>query len=396
MNSIKHYSQKGAVARPFIIVAIIAAITIAIIWLLHLTKPQPQVNLQTPIPVNVQLIDVQQRSVQPFEEVTGRLQPFRSAQIRFEVAGQVKNKLVQAGTLVNEGAILLKLGVADYRDQLRQSESELVIEKETVIRDKQLLAYAQENLALQKEELQRLEKLVGRKLIAQSQVDSTRQLVFDLQAEVSRLEFSVATANARVSMQTSQRDMAQRNFDRTSLRAPFAGVVNDIFVEEGDYVDVNQTALSLVDVSAYELRLDIRGELAANLALQQNIQVQFDERTFDGEIISLQTDPDPNTNTHEIKIKIQGDSLQAGRLAVAVIPLSLQQNALVIPVSSVASLQGRYFVYVYDEGKIHKTIVKLSRRVDDNYMVLSGLNVGDRIVARDVVSLVDEQLVLTE
>ena len=396
MNSIKHYSQKGAVARPFIIVVIIAAITIAIIWLLHLTKPQPQANLQTPIPVNVQLIDVQQRNVQPFEEVTGRLQPFRSAQIRFEVAGQVNNKLVQAGTLVNEGAILLQLGVADYRDQLRQSESELVIEKETVVRDKQLLAYAQENLALQKEELQRLEKLVGRKLIAQSQVDSTRQLVFDLQAEVSRLEFSVATANARVSMQASQRDMAQRNFDRTSLRAPFTGVVNDIFVEEGDYVDVNQTALSLVDVSAYELRLDIRGELAANLALQQSIQVQFDERTLDGEIISLQTDPDPNTNTHEIKIKIQGDSLQAGRLAVAVIPLSLQQDALVIPVSSVASLQGRYFVYVYDEGKIHKTIVKLSRRVDDNYMVLSGLNVGDKIVARDVLSLADEQLVVTE
>ena len=376
--------------------AAIAAITLLIIWLLLWTKPQPAAKLAAPVPAKVVTIDVESRDIQAYEEVTGRLQPSKTAQIRFEVTGQVREKLVEPGTKVDVGAVLLQLHDEDYRDQLIQAESELLIEQKGVTRDKDLLHFARTNLELQQKEEVRLQKLVKRNLIAQSNLDSTSQRVFDLQAEVARLEFSVSTANARIGTKKSRRDIAKRNLSRTTLRAPFAGWVNEVMVETGDYVNVNQTAVSVVDTSRYDLQLDVRGELLAGLSLDQSIRVEVDQRNFSGSIVALQPDPNVNTNTHRIRIRIRGEKLQAGILAVAIIPISSQSEVMVIPASAVMSLRGKAYVFVAENNQLKKTAVQLGRRVKGDYVVLTGLTLGQEIIARDVTSLSDGQTVVTE
>ncbi len=251
--------------------AAIVAITVVIVWLLWTTKPQPQANLVAPVPVTVVTAEVEARAIHPFEKVTGRLQPVKTAQIRFEVAGQVEARLVEPGAKVAADTVLLKLQEEDYRDQLLQADADLLIEQKGATRDKDLLAYARTNLELQQQEEARLESLVARNLIAQSQLDTTRQRVFDLQAEVARLKFSVNTADARIRTKKSRRDIAKRNLDRTILRAPFDGLVNEVMVNKGDYVNVNQAAITIVDTREYDLQLDVRGELITGLQLNQEI-----------------------------------------------------------------------------------------------------------------------------
>lgn len=396
MSSIKHYKQKGAVARSLLAVIITLMVTVLIIWLLQITRPQPQANLQSAKPVIVELYKVEKQSIQPIEEVTGRLHPVKTAQIRFEVAGQVKERLVKPGSSVKVNQVLLLLHEGDYRDQLEQDEADVTIKKRSALRDKKLLEHAKSNLALQQEEEQRLHKLVERNLIAQSQLDGVRQQVFDLKAEVTQLEFSVETASARINMQKAQRNMAKRNVERTQLVAPFAGIVNEIMVEEGDFVELNQVAVSLVDNSAHELNLDMRGELVAALDLDQEISVRFNGQWIAGTVVALQTDPDANTNTHQVRVQLQHEDLHAGMLAIAKIPLVKRDNVILVPVSSVATLQGSYFVYVYEKGLIHKTLVELGKRVVDQYVILAGLSAGQTVIARDVVSLRDQQSVLAE
>ena len=396
MKSIKHYTQKGTVSRSLLTMTAIVVITLLIIWLLLWTKPQPEAKLAAPVPVKVVTVYVESREIQPYEEVTGRLQPIKTAQIRVEVAGQVREKLVEPGTKVEVDAVLLQLQDEDYRDQLIQAESELQIERKGVARDKDLLRFARTNLELQQKEEVRLQKLVERNLIAQSNLDSTRQRVFDLQAEVARLEFSVATAKARVGTKKSSRDMAKRNLARTTLRAPFAGWVNDVLVEEGDYVNVNQAAVSVVDTSQFDLQLDVRGELLTGLQLNQTVQVKVSGKIISGVVVALQPDPDVNTNTHQIRIRIQGDQIQAGMLAIATIPIASQSEAMVIPASAVISLRGKPYVFVIQENQLVKTAIELGRRVKGDYVVLAGLSTGQKIIARDVTSLSDGQTVVTE
>lgn len=396
MKSIKHYTQKGVVSTSLLTMAAIVAITLLIIWLLLWTKPQPEAKLAAPVPLRVVTTEVGTREIQPYEEVTGRLHPIKTVQIRFEVVGQVREKLVEPGTKVDVGAVLLKLHDEDYRDQLIQAESELLIEQKGVVRDKDLLQFARTNLELQQREEVRLEKLVKRNLIAQSNLDSTRQRVFDLQAEVARLEFSVETANARIGTRKSRRDIAKRNLSRTTLRAPFAGWVNEVMVEKGDYVNVNQAAVSVVDTSQYDLQLDVRGELLAGLRLNQSIQVEVNRISLTGSVVALQPDPDVNTNTHQIRIRIQDERLQAGILAMAIIPISSQSEAMVVPASAVMNFRGKAYVFVAENNQLKKTAVQLGRRVKNDFVVLTGLSVGQKIIARDVTSLSDGQMVVTE
>ena len=394
MRIIKHKLLKGAVLPRLLVYAGIVFITIFIIWILLWTKPQPQAKLETLVPLKVAVVEVVSREVQPDEQVTGRLQPIKVAQIHFEVAGKILSRQVEPGMSVVKGEELLSLEKDDYQNQLEQVEADLIIEQQGVVRDKELLALAKKNLKLQIQEEKRLESLVGDNLIAQSRLDSTRQQVFDLQAEVARLEYSVSTNAARVKMKKAQRDLAKRNLTRTILRAPFDGFVNEVYNDEGDYITANQAALTIVDTEEFDVQIDVRGELVTALALNQKVSVAVNEKKIEGAIIALQPDPDINTNTHQIRIRVPNKNIRAGALATVTIPFAVEEKAELIPVPAVLNLHGNTYVYVFDGNKVKKTPITIGRRVGNEYILLSGLEVGQKIVARDVLSLADEQLVV--
>ncbi len=393
---IKHKQQKGAVLPVVMVITGVAIITIILIWLLIWTKPQPQATLEQLAPLKVALIQVERRLVQPYDSITGRLQPIKTAQLRFEVAGKVVSRTVEPGTLVNKDSTLMKLDDSDYQDRLRQTSAELDIERKSVKRDKNLLKFANKNLQLQLQEEKRLEKLVERNLIAQSQLDDTRQRAFDLQAEVARLEYSVSTNNARMTMKQAQRDLAERNLVRATLNAPFPGVVNEVFLDEGDYVNANEIALTLVDASEFDVQLDVRGEVVSGLTLDQVVDVQINGIQSKGKVIAIQLDPDVNTNTHQVRVRVPRDHVQSGMLASVFMPLAIQSESTIIPVSAVLNQFGNSYVFVYENGVVEKTAIQLGRRIDNEVIVSSGIQKGQKIVARDVGSLTDQQNVTIE
>lgn len=396
MASIKHNDDKGAPISSIRLSIFIVIITILIVWLIVWTKPQPKVDLQEIAPLKVITTQVMVKDISPFERVTGRLQPIKTAQLRFEVAGVVLQRDIEPGFAVKQGQALLVLDARDYQDELIQCEAALVIEQQSQARDGQLLRLATDNLALQKQELNRIEQIAAKNLIAQSRVDSARQRVFDLTAEVARLQASEAMSEARIMQQKSLRDVAQRNLDRTTLRAPFAGLVNEIYLDQGDYITANQVALSIVDTAQLDVHLEIRGELARALHLHQNVQVLVNEQQLSGEIIALQSDPNTDTNTHQLLVRIAGENVYAGELASVNIPLLTQKSALTVPVTAVLNQYGGNFVYILEQDRVRMQEVKLGKRVKDEYIILHGLQQGQIIVARDVVSLSDDQIVLID
>ena len=393
MTIIEHKTLKGAVLPRLLAYPGIVIITLIIIWYMLSTKPQPEAKLETLIPLKVAVTEVMLREVQPMERVTGRLQPINVAELHFEVEGKVVSRQVEPGMRVGKGEVLITLEKDDYQNQLEQFEADLIIEEQGVIRDKELLELAKKNLELQKKEVARLESLIGDNLIAQSRLDSTRQQVFDLEAELAQLKYSVATNAARVKMKRAQRDLAKRKLARTVLRAPFDGYVNQVYIDEGDYINANQPALTVVDTIEFDVQIDVRGELVEALSLDQIVNVEVNQKTIQGVIVSLQPDPDINTNTHEIRIRVPNENIRAGALATVMLPLSLQAQAQMIPVTSVLNLHGNTYVYVLEGDRVRKTPVSIGKRVDDEYILLSGLKAGQKIVARDVLSLSDQQLV---
>jgi len=364
----------------------------ALFW----TKKGPEAKLEELPPLKVVLLEVQRQDVSPTESLTGRLQPVKTAQLKFEVQGRVKERLVEPGVWVEAGTALLQLDAQDLQDQFTQSKAQFDIEQAGIQRDLRMLKLAKQNLALQKAEVERYEQLNSDSLISASQLDAARQQMITLDSQVSDLQYKVTTSKARVSLKESEQDLSRRNLERATLAAPFAGFVNEINSEVGDFVTAAEIVAVIVDTSSLDLQLDVRGDVVSALQLNQAIDVFVGSNKVAGKLIALQPDPNITTNTHAIRIRLPGEQAQSGMLARADVPLTQQSDVLTVPVSAVSTNAGENFIYRYSEGVLEKMPVQISSRVGSNYILLTGVEAGAKIVARDVAGLKDGQAVVTE
>ncbi len=361
---------------------------------LVVTDKGPEAKLEELPPLKVVLLEVERHDVSPTEALTGRLQPVKTAQLKFEVQGRVEQRLLEPGVFVEQGHEILKLDAQDLEDQFTQTQSQYDIEQAGIQRDQRMLKLAQQNLELQKAEVKRYEKLNNDSLISASQLDAARQQMLNLDSQVSDLQYKVTTAKARLSLKQSERDVAKRNLQRATLVAPFSGYINEISTEVGDFVTATQIVATIVDTSLLDLHLDVRGEVLAALELHQEIDVKVGAIKIIGKLVAMQPDPNLSTNTHAIRIRVPGEKVQSGMLANAELPLSKQMNVITVPVSAVSTNAGENFVYRYENGTLKKLPVILNNRVGSEYILTAGVEAGAAIVARDVAGLKDGQRVI--
>lgn len=372
---------------------LVVGLTVGIAALLVLTAPDRTPQLQAISAVRVAAVSLAPTSLQPRVEVTGRLQPANRAVMRFELSGQLAERKVEPGQAVAEGELLLRLADGDLRDALRQAEAQLAMQRAAVRRDKTLLDIARRDHALQKREVARLEKLGGESLVSASQLDQGRQRLLALESSQAQLAYNVETAQAQITISEANLARAQRNLERASLTAPFAGTVNGVAVEVGDYVNPNQATLELIDTRYVDLYVEVSGPVVASLALGQAVEVDVDGKPWQGTILALQNDPDPRTFTHALRIRLDGQDLQSGQLAIASLPLRPLQDVLAIPVSAVLRDEGQDYVFVIHDGALQRREISGGERYQDQVVVRRGLVAGEQIVARDVAALSDGQAV---
>lgn len=364
-----------------------------LVILLLLTRPQPASVLQTQTVLPVRTTTVTTHELQPVETVSGTLEPMRKAQLHFELSGQVRERHVEPGQAVAAGAALLALDAGDYQDALDSAESRLQLEVRSIARDRELLELAQRNRTLQEGEVKRLEQLGKDSLVSRSRLDEARGKLLGLESEVARLRTSVATADARLALLRAERNRAARDLVRTRLDAPFAGIVNAVSAQVGDYVTPSEAVVELVDVSALDLYVEVRGELARALSQGQQVRVTVDGRQHAGRIVGLQIDPDQVTFTHALRVRLTGEGLRPGMVARAELPLDRLAGVLAVPVTAVLQDEGRSYVFRVREGALQRVAVATGRRVGDLRVVQEGLQAGDVIVTRDVAALSDGQQV---
>ena len=323
----------------------------------------------------------------PTETVSGRLEPSRKAALHFELAGQVSERPVEPGQAVAQGDPLLQLASGDYEDALAEAEAMLAQEKRNVQRDRELLALSRNNYTLQKNDLDRLLKLGEDSLVSKSRLDETRIKLIQLESEVARLKSSVATAESRIALKQAARNRAARNLERTQLPAPFAGTVNAVNAQIGDYVTPSQVMVDLIDAAALDLYAEVRGSVAQSLNQGQAITVEVDGTEFPGTLIALQMDPSPDTFTHALRVRIDGQRARPGQVAQVRLPLQQRRRVTAVPSTAILFDEGQAFVFRLDQDVLKQVPVTTGERVDGLQVVLQGLDERDRVVSRDVSAL---------
>jgi multidrug efflux pump subunit AcrA (membrane-fusion protein) len=363
------------------------------VLLLLLTIPDMQPELQQAAVPGVRVATVGLHDLVPTEVVSGRLDPARRAEIHFELSGQVDARPVEPGQVVGQGELLLSLAAGDYEDALAEAEARLLQESRDIERDRELLTLSRRNYALQKNDLERLKKLGAESLVSQSLLDEARIKQLQMEAEVARLNSSVGSAEARLALKQAERNRAARNLARTQLLAPFAGTVNAVQVQVGDYVTPNQFVAELIDISSLDLYVEVRGNVAQSLQQGQSVDVVVDGDSLQGRVIALQIDPDPVTFTHALRIRVAGTTVRPGQVAQASLPLGSLSQVTAVPVTAVLFDEGRTFLFRFDADRLALVEVVLGQRVGDLQIVRQGIAASDRIVTHDVSALSHDQQV---
>ena len=294
---------------------------------------------------------------------------------------------------MGQGELLLSLAAGDYEDALAEAEARLLQESRDIQRDRELLTLSRRNYALQKNDLERLKKLGADSLVSQSLLDDARIKQLQMEAEVAQLNSSVGSAEARLALKQAERNRAARNLARTQLLAPFAGTVNAVHVQVGDYVTPNQLVAELIDISSLDLYVEVRGNVAQSLQQGQSVDVVVDGDSLQGRVIALQIDPDPVTFTHALRVRVAATTVRPGQVAQASLPMGRLSQVTAVPITAVLFDEGRTFLFRFDADRLALVEVVLGQRVGDLQVVRQGIAVSDRIVTHDVSALSHDQQV---
>jgi RND family efflux transporter MFP subunit len=379
--------MKSSIQRYLLLGLLVVAVVLV------LTAPEQEAELREAVPTRVRAAPVALRDLVPGETVSGRLEPARRAALHFELAGQVATRAVEPGQAVVAGDLLLALDAGDYRDALAEAAAQLDQERRNIERDRELLVLARKNYTLQKNDLARLEQLGAESLVSKSHLDEVRIQLIRLESEVAQLRASTASADARLALKEAARNRAARNLERTRLQAPFAGTVNRVEAQVGDYITPSQQVVDLVDAASLDMYVEVRGEVVASLAQGQTVEVEVDGRALPGEVFALQLDPDPETFTHALRVRLDGSDARPGQVARVRLPLQTVRQAITVPATAVLYEEGQTYLFRVNGDTLERVPVELGHRVGEWQEVRRGVERDDLVVTRDVAALSDGQVV---
>ncbi|MBV8603740.1 MAG: efflux RND transporter periplasmic adaptor subunit [Pelomonas sp.] len=211
--------------------------------------------------------------------------------------------------------------------------------------------------------------------VTQAHADSARQL-----GEQS-LQFDVQAKQAALERQQLLVADLQRQVEALTLRAPLDGQVGQLLVAERASVAKDAPVLTVVDLTALEVQMQVPESFARDLAIGMKGEISANAKPWPGVVSAVS--PEVVNNEVAARLRFDGarpDALrQNQRLSVRVL-IDRRDNVLAVRRGSFADEQGGSYAYVLRDGLARKVPVRLGARSLDKVEVLSGLAPGDEVV----------------
>ncbi len=221
------------------------------------------------------------------------------------------------------------------------------------------------------------------------------------QAEVGRLETmgdlispqQLDQARTQLQLAQSSYELAKIAAERAVVRAPFAGVVSQLSLEQGEVVGPGSPVARLVELDRVELSMSVADRDVVGLREGMAVSVRTDatSHTFSGTLMAISPAADLQTRSFLVKALVENPdrALLPGMIARVSLHETLQDNALVIPQDWMVTRMDGLGVFVA-EGEIARwRPVQPGRVVGDQVVIDSGISAGDTLVITGHRSLMD-------
>jgi RND family efflux transporter MFP subunit len=329
-------------------------------------------------PTPVEVMKIVPQPLTEWQELSARLEAVENVALSPRVSGYLDAVHFQSGEMVKKDQLLFEIDPLPYAAKKSQAEAGL--------------ARAEAAWQTAQSEAARVPELLAARAMTQEQAD----------ARLSAL----AQAEAAHKAAKADLQLAMLDWQRTKVLSPIDGKISRALVTTGNAVNLSTTLTTIVSVDpmhAYadldentllrvqsllakkQLKLDDQGRIPVELQLA-------DEQEFPhhGWFESLDNRVQAGTGSIVLRAIIPNPSgrLLPGMFARIRIPLSAEQDTIVIPEMAIKTDQGQKYVYVIDEKSCAQyRLVTLGPTRSMDRIIRSGLKEGDTIVVNGLAKI---------
>ncbi|MFO8058270.1 MAG: efflux RND transporter periplasmic adaptor subunit [bacterium] len=380
--------MKELLLKRVLPVLIVLAIGAAVALMLMRTKPQPQRGRQKSMATLVEVMEATPKKDRVVVEAMGTVMPARKITITPQVAGKIKQihpDLVPGG-LLDKGEVLVKIDERDYVAAKDQAWSQV----------------EQAKASLQLEQ--------GMQSVAQREYELMQRMDGNSEAntELALREPQLKQAKARLSSAYASYKKARLNLERTDIEVPWNAVVLTKDTEVGQFVNQQTRIATLAGTDTYWVEATIQskrlpwinlpgpsGQGGSKATVIYNAGGK-DIVSLSGKVIKLLADMEPQSRMARLLIEVKGPLEQLKAKGESGIPLLLNSYVR-------AEIQGKKIEQAYklprkalregdrvwimnDDKELTPKDVKVAWKTEEEVLVTSGIETGDKIITSRIIS----------
>ena len=242
----------------------------------------------------------------------------RTIDVKSETTGNIINKNYKRGKIVTSSDILLEISIEDRQELLNFYLKELERnKKEIFINEKKrnnLIFKTKEQIKLYEIEYQSAKQLIDKGLSSKSKLSlasfnladaksNLQDIQLNYQSQVAKLESELANIKSKIKN-------IKIDIENTKISSPFSGIINNSFVEIGDYVRPGNVLFSVVDLNPIRIQGYLSESDINNVKIGTRAEVSnTNSITKNGEITFISPTAETATRTFEITIEANNDDL---------------------------------------------------------------------------------------
>ena len=308
----------------------------------------------------VSVFEVKNQAFEHFIELQGSVQTKQNLLVYPEMPGTLKRVYVKEGQAVRKGQLIASIDDGGMSSQLTQLEAQLALAKTT---------------------FERQERLWNQKI-------------------GSEIQFLQAKTNYEASVQAKA--SLEQQLRKSKVYAPFTGRIDKVFFEEGAVVapGAGSALFRVVNLTEMYLEVDVPEAYVATVVngTKTKVFIPVLNRTVETTIDHTGSFINPGNRSFKAQVQLsnENEDIKPNLTAKVQIRDYFNENAMLIPQSLLSeNAEGNQFVYVIEKENnktvVRRRIVETGESQGDLMEVISGIAVGDRLVAEGARRVRDNQ-----
>lgn len=353
----------------------------------------------------ITIVEVQKGRFDDYVKLDGKVLPISVVRLTPEEGGIVKEKVVEEGTQVKKGDVIIRLSNSSLELSILEAQNSLV-EKQSIVRNQALTVeqnILRDKLSLKDADIKmrraqrsfnQQEKLYSENLTSRENYDQAKE-EYELAVENKKLiEFqlmqdSIYQVNDLRKMKNDlavidmSMELHRKRKENLEIKSPIDGELGSLNVELGQSIGSGSSIGQINDLSDYKVEAMIDEHYIDKVEKGLYATIERNGKTFN--LCVRKVYPEVVGGKFRTELTLVGDrpeNMRSGQTYYINLMLGQSEDAIMIPRGTFYQKTGGKWIFVVDKDgkKAYKRAIKVSRQNPKLYEITEGLEVGESVI----------------